>query len=326
MVGIMKKESRGILSIVATVFAASIAAIILAGCPDTTLLAYVKTNSIPAFTLTSPTASYYTSAPLFDYSITSSGVISVTLNGAPVAIANGQPLTGSVTGMNTVTVDVKDSKGNAVGTTQKVEYFLNDLVGVDGDAFGGSFVNWIEASTGGAALEIYQNTLAVRGALAVTAWGFIYKPYPSGTETKFLQVCEVVSIVNENGYVMQGLFGGVGDSLIALLAYGGTGFGLVLEETSPTHLPLPYYRMIGSSTGPATLSQPAALWFYRNGNDYQAVVMDANGVILGKIVTTGYISANGYPVLNKRGIALGPYDSTSSTSILVRADNYGYFK
>lgn len=323
----MKKKSRGILWILATISTASIAATVLAGCPDTTLLAYVKTNSIPVFTLTSPTASYYTSAPLFDYSITAGGVISATLNGAPVAVGNGQPLTGSVTGMNTFTVDVKDSKGNAIGSTQKVEYFLNDLVLVDADAFGGSLPgNWTDGSAGGATLEIYRNTLAVRGASTVAAWGFIYKPYPIGTETKFLQKCDVVSVNNQNAYVMQGLFGSYGESLAAQLAFDGTSFDLFLTETSPTHLPPPYYLIIGSSTGPTTLSQPATVWFYRNGSNYQTAVMDASGAILGKIVTTGYTSANGYGVLVHRGLVLAPYDSTSSTSILVQADNYGYYK
>jgi hypothetical protein len=327
MVGAMKKHGRAILSIVANLSAASITAIILAGCPDTALLGYVKTSSIPVFTLTSPTASYYARVPLFSYSITAGGVISVTLNGAPVAIADGQSLTGSITGMNTVAVEVKDSKGNAVGSTQTIEYFLNDLVLADGDAFGGSLPGtWTNGSTLGAALEIYQNTLAVRGALNVNAWGFLYKPYPVGTETKFLQECDVVSIINENGYVMQGLFGGFGDSLIAVLAYGGAAFGLYLEETSSMNLPPPYYVIIGSSTGPTTLSQPVTLWFYRNGSNYQAAVMDASGAILGKIVTTGYTSANGYGVLVHRGIVLGPYNSTSSTSVLVQADNYAYYK
>jgi hypothetical protein len=64
MVRTIMKNSRGFLWILATFSAAaSIAATVLAGCSDTTLLAYVKTNSIPVFSLTSPTASYYDSAP-----------------------------------------------------------------------------------------------------------------------------------------------------------------------------------------------------------------------------------------------------------------------
>jgi hypothetical protein len=146
------------------------------------------------------------------------------------------------------------------------------------------------------------------------------------TEIKFLQKCDIVSIVSQNGYVMQGLFGAVGESLTAQLGFDGSAFGLYLMETSPTHLPLPYYVIIGSAAGPTTLSQPASLWFYRNGSAYQAAVMDASGAILGKIAVPSYTSANGYGVLVHRGIVLAPFDSTSSTSILVRADNYGYYK
>jgi hypothetical protein len=328
MVRTIMKNSRGFLWILATFSAAaSIAATVLAGCSDTTLLAYVKTNSIPVFSLTSPTASYYDSAPLFSYSITSGGVISVTLNGAPVDITNDQSLIGSVTGLNTLTVDVKDWKGNDIGSTIKVEYFLNDLGLVDGDAFGGfPFYNWTDGSMLGATPECYNSTLAVRGASSVVAWGWLYKPYPYAAETKSLQACQVVSIVKENGYVLQGLFGGYGDSLTAVLSFGGTAFGLSLEETSGTHLPPPYYVIIGSSTGPTTLSQPATLWFYRNGDAYQAAVMDASGAILGKIVVPHYTSANGYSVLVHRGITLCPFDSTSSWDILVQVDNYAYYK
>jgi hypothetical protein len=328
MGGVIKSKSTGILSVLASLSVGAVAAIMLAGCPDSALLTYVISNSVPAFKVTSPTGSYYASAPLFSYSMTSGVTISVTLNGAPISITNGQPLAGSVTGMNTLTIDGSDSEGNAVGSTTTVEYFLNNLSLADLDAFGGVLPgNWTDGSNLGATLAIDQNTLVVRGATNIMAWGFLYKPYPIAGETKFLQSCDVLSITNQNSYVMTGVFSLSGDSLTAQLANMGSSFVLAITETSYTYLPLPYYVIAAStSTGPATLSQPATLWFYRNGDAYQAAVMDAGGKILGKIVVPSYTTASGYTVLVKRGLVLGPYDSTSSTSVLVRADNYGYYK
>jgi hypothetical protein len=54
--------------------------------------------------------------------------------------------------------------------------------------------------------------------------------------------------------------------------------------------------------------------------------VDATGSVAESVVLPSYTPASGYGVLVRRGIVLAPYDATSSTVVLVRADNYGYYK
>jgi hypothetical protein len=292
--------------------------LMLAGCY------YYDPYSGYSLSVTSPTTSVYTSAPQLNY--TAGRDVSVTLNGTLVTTASGGTLNGAVTGLNELVVTELSSSGGTV-TSSTITFFLNDLP--LSDSWNCSDTTGWTNLTSGVTLVV-DDTLGAKDAATSSSWGTAYKTYNPVTEKECIQAQDVMLIDNNNSYASVGFLGSTsGDSLAArLVKVSSTSYTLDVTEESATLLASPYFLKLGSATlDPVTSGTAIRVYLYRNDKAYQAIAADANGAILAGVDVGTYSSAIGDAgQLVKRGIVLLPYLTATSTTPVVKVDNYAYYK
>jgi hypothetical protein len=290
----------------------------LAGC-----YVYYPGTETGSISLSSPTASVYAAAPTLTYS--ASHDVQVTLNGAVVTTVSGQPLSGAVTGLNTVVVTELSSQGGEI-THKDATFFLNDKAKVDSSGFT-ALTGWTSSTSYGVGFTV-SDTLAVSGGSSINGQGIVSKTYAPATETPCVQSHDVLVLKNTSANATVGFTGsGAGEMLGAQLVKStATALTLNITETSPTKLASPYYKVVATSELSASYSAgtPITVYFLRSGGVYQAVAADASGSILASTVS----AASYAPVITLagRGIILQPYDQTSNSGVMVEVDNYAYYK
>ncbi len=301
---------------------------------DGSTQAYVATVTA-TFGIASPSASVYSSMPPM-LTCTSSNTLLITLNGVEVTAANNEYLNSSVTGLNRLAVIELYAQGGIFNTVT-IDYFLNNLTQADADSFvygdgviaPGTWNTWNAASYL-TDLEVDAEAVAARGATDLSAWGLLGKSYVSATESKCIQAQDVVALAAQTAWTAIGYMGPTGNdgALLAQLGKTQTGYDLYITESSPSLIPSPFYVVVGNATLSAvTPGDSIRVYFYRNGTAYQAVSADPSGNILASINVSSYASVIDAAVgLTGRGITLAPYDTSGSTNILVKIDNYAYYK
>lgn len=282
---------------------------------------------------TSPTDSVYTTVPpVLNYS--SPHTVLLTLNGTQVSVANNGVLITSRTGMNRLVGIEQDAAGNIFNTVT-VDYFLNDLIPADSEDFasasnqvvGDSWNGWSVFSTAGIDPEIIDNTIAIRGSTSIYGWGGIDKAYNSVVDSKCIQAIDVLTLANQTAYSVVGFIGDPGEMMGVQLVKTPSGYDLFLTESSLSLIPSPNYVVVGNSTlSPILTGQAIQLYFYRNATSYQALAANLDDMILANIIVPSYTSVlSSAGKMNARGFLMAPYDTTSSSNIIVQVDNYRYF-
>lgn len=301
--------------------------------PDTTA---------PEITIAAPLNQYYTALPsAVEYSLSEEcPTITIELNGT--ALAEGADLSSSINGLNTLTISVADSAENT--NTESVTFFYNgltinfadDFERLDSDTIGGEWDNEYDAQ---GLLSIANGSISANGTSDANNYGTIDKGYEGSVNTEIIQSIEIQSLSQEfESQIMLVLWDYQADELNQIQAYvktiqeGGNYSGYRLDISD--------FNLVYASGATASnnlfssdifsfdfTSGTLTLAFYRNNNDFQAVIYDANnGIITSGIVDDWTYNSLTAASFNQRGLQIMPCDNSGSGEIRAIVDNYNFFQ